>query len=166
MYLRPKRIAVSLALILGALLATTGNVLATVTFDPAAGTGYVDKSDVQAVFGWRDQLFQANARKVSFHAVHVVSWTWDCPIDGELLTFVSDEQSSRTVEVEALGTTAGRTVRSVTGFDLTGFAGATPPASGTDPTSCPSGDPSNVSSGTSDVLYVDFRGQSQRIWSS
>jgi len=166
MYPRPKRIAVFLALILGALLATTASALATVTFDPAEGTGYVDKADVQEAFGWKDQVFQANARKVSFHAVHVVSWTWDCQIDGELLTFVSDEQSSRTVEVEALGTTAGRTVRSATGFDLTGFAGATPPASGGDPTSCPSGEPSNVSSGFSDVLYVDFRSQSQPIWSS
>jgi len=166
MHRRPQRIAVSLTLIVGALLATTGSVLATVTFDPATGTGYVDKADVQAAFGWKDQTFQANARKVSFHVVHVTSWTWDCLIDRESVTFVGDVQSSRAVEDEALGTAVGRTVRAVTGFDLNGFAGAASPAPDSDPTSCPSSDPSNVSSGSSDVLYADFRGQSEPIWSN
>ena len=165
MYPRPERIAVSLALILGALLAMAGSAAATVTFDPATGTGYVDKTDVQAAFGWKDQTFQANAKKVRFHGVHVTSWTWDCLIGGESVTFVGDVQSSRAVELEALGTAVGRTVRAVTGFDLNGFAGGTSPAPGSDPTSCPSGDPANVSSGSSDVLYADFRGQSEPIWS-
>jgi len=164
MHPRPAPIAATLALLLGALLATAGSAVAAVAFDPATGTGYVGKADVQAAFGWKDQTFQANAKKVRFHAVHVTSWTWDCLIGGESVTFVGDVQSSRAVELEALGTAVGRTVRAVTGFDLAGFGDASP-APESDPTGCPSGDPANVSSGSSDVLYADFRGQSEPIWS-
>ena len=163
MHNRLTRTVLFLVLTLGALLATTGSALATVNFDPETGTGYVDKADVQGAFGWKDQTFQANARKLEFRTVHLVSWTWECLIGGEAVTFVTDQQFSREVDSTTVGTLVRKNLVSVTGVTLTGFTASSDSGS---PASCPSGDPVNVTSGTSAVLYVDFRNQSEPIWSS
>ena len=53
-------------------------VAAAVTFDPATGTGFVGKGDVQLVYGWNNQALQTNALNVQFRAnsevVTEVSW--------------------------------------------------------------------------------------------
>jgi hypothetical protein len=162
MHLRLTRIVVPLVLV-GALLATAGTALATVGFDPATGTGYVAKADVQAAFGWKEQTFQANARKLSFHFERLTSWTWDCLIDGHLSTLTADEQISQRVDSAVVATAVRKNTMAVTGFDLTGFPAA--PSAGS-AASCPSGDPSSVHGASTDVLYVDFRSQSEPIWSS
>jgi hypothetical protein len=162
MHLRPTRIVVPLALV-GALFVSAGTTLAAVTFDPGSGTGYVAKADVQAAFGWKEQAFQANARKLSFHSERLTSWTWECLIDGQLSTLTADEQVSQAVASAAVGTPVRKNSFSVSGFDLNGFS-ATPSVGGA--ASCPSGDPSSVRSASTDVLYVDFRSQSEPIWSS
>jgi hypothetical protein len=162
MHVRPTRIIVPLALV-GALFASAGTALAAVSFDPASGTGYVAKADVQAAFGWKEQTFQANARKLSFHSERLTSWTWDCLIDGQLATLTADEQTSQAVDSAVVGTAVRKNSFSVTGFDLTGLAAA-PSVGGA--ATCPSGDPSNVRAASTDVLYVDFRSQSEPIWSS
>jgi hypothetical protein len=162
MHFRLTRVVVPLALV-GALFVTAGTALATVGFDPATGTGYVAKEDVQAAFGWKEQAFQANARKLSFHSERLTSWTWECLIDGQLATLTADEQVSLAVESTLVGTAVRRNGIAVTGFDLTGFAAT---LSVSDTASCPTGDPSNVRGASSDVLYVDFRTQSEPIWSS
>lgn len=162
MHSRFTRIVVPLAVV-GALLATAGTALATVSFDTATGTGYVAKADVQAAFGWKEQTFQANARKLSFHSERLTSWTWDCLIDGQLSTLTADEQISQAVDSAAVGTAIRKNTFSVTGFDLNGFSAV--PSVGS-AASCPSGDPSNVRNASTDVLYVDFRSQSEPIWSS
>jgi len=40
---------------------------AAVTFDAAAGTGFVGNGDVQSAFDWKKPDYQANARDVSFY---------------------------------------------------------------------------------------------------
>jgi hypothetical protein len=159
---RLKRIVVPFALV-GALFATAGTVVAAVAFDPASGTGYVAKADVQAAFGWKEQAFQANARKLSFHSERLTSWTWECLIDGQLATLTADEQISQAVDSTVVGTAVRKNAFSVSGFDLTGFS-AIPSTGGA--VTCPSGDPSNVRGASTEVLYVDFRSQSEPIWSS
>jgi hypothetical protein len=159
MHLCLTRIVVPLALV-GALFGSAGTALATVGFDPANGTGYVAKADVQAAFGWKEQTFQANARKLSFHSERLTSWTWECLIDGQLSTLTADEQVSQAVASVVVGTAVRK---SVTGFDLNGFSAV--PSVGS-AASCPSGDPSSVRGASTDVLYVDFRSQSEPIWSS
>jgi hypothetical protein len=162
MHLRLTRIVIPLALV-GALFAATGTALATVGFDPATGTGYVAKADVQAAFGWKDQAFQANARKLSFHSERLTSWTWDCLIDGQLATLSADEQISQKVDSAVVGTAVRRNTFAVTGFNLTGFSAAPAVASAA---TCPAGDPSSVQGASTDVLYVNFRSQSEPIWSN
>jgi hypothetical protein len=62
--------AVSLLALAGVALA--GSVVfataasASVRFDPDTGTGFIDKSDVEAPFGWSDAILQARAAGVSF----------------------------------------------------------------------------------------------------
>ena len=162
MHLRLTRIIVPLGLV-AVLLATAGTALATVGFDPANGTGYVAKEDIQAAFGWKEQTFQANARKLSFHSERLTSWTWDCLIDGQLTTLTADEQISQRVDSAVVGTPVRKNTFAVTGFNLNGFSAA--PAVGSAAT-CPFGDPSSLQGASSDVLYVDFRSQSEPIWSS
>lgn len=47
-------------------VALTGTATAAVTFDPATGTGFVGKGDVQVPFGWNDAKLQQYASGVSF----------------------------------------------------------------------------------------------------
>jgi hypothetical protein len=46
--------------------AFTTAVMAAVTFDPATGTGFVGKGDVQLAFGWNNNQLQTNASGVGF----------------------------------------------------------------------------------------------------
>ena len=150
------RVAATLALALVVGLALAAPVGATSTYDPATGTGFVSKADVEQAFGWKDQVFQANVRKVSFHAERLVSWSWDCQAG----SLTADATSSWTVDALPVGTTVGHRLTAVSGFSLTG-PGAV--ASTDPPASCSSGNPSNVSSATTVVLFADFRGTSQAI---
>lgn len=47
-------------------LGVAGAAHASVTFDPATGTGFVGKGDVQVPFGWNDAKLQTNAPHVTF----------------------------------------------------------------------------------------------------
>jgi hypothetical protein len=148
--------AAAIAAATGVLLLVTP-ALAAVSFDPTTGSGYVDKADVQAAFGWREQTFQANARKLSFHLETVGSLSWDCVVAGQTSTIVADVSDSRPVGSSVVA--AGGRHGSVSGFDLTGFASAPISAS------CSSGAPANVSWSGQHVLYADSRSQSQPVWS-
>ncbi len=62
-----------------AILLTVTVAFAAVTFDPATGTGFVGKGDVQLIYGWNNKQLQDNAANVQFRAnsevVTEVSWT-------------------------------------------------------------------------------------------
>jgi hypothetical protein len=140
------------------LLVLAAPALGAVSFDPADATGHVDKADVLAAFGWREQTFQANARKVTFHLEVTGALSWDCVISGQTTTVVGDVAESRAVDAAAV-TTGGRR-GTVSGFDLTGYANGSPVGA-----SCPSGSPANVTWSGQHVLYADLRNQSRAIWS-
>jgi len=141
-----------------ALLVVVGPALGAVSFDPADATGHVDKADVQAAFGWREQTFQANARKITFHVEVTGALSWDCVISGQTTTVVGDVAESRGVDAAAVGTGGRR--GTVSGFDLTGYSAGAPAG----PT-CPSGSPANVTWSGHHVLYADIRNQSRSVWS-
>lgn len=158
---RLPRIVVTVALALASALAGAPGALATVTFDTSTGLGFVDKADVQGAYGWNDHQFQANARKVSFHAEQTVSWSWQCLIGGQLTTLTTDPLMDRwAVDSTAVGSTVGKRVTGVTGFALDG-PGATDPGSAP---SCPSGEPTGVTSFVTTQLFADFRGASRVVW--
>ena len=124
--------------------------VASVTFDPATGQGFVGKGDVQLVFNWNNKALQDNATKVDFRVNSVSETSWTCTKTVEQGNDVTREivqQRSTTTSTQGLFTSVARETSkgkdgAVTGFILTGYEG-TPvvvtdgPAVG----SCPS-DPS------------------------
>ena len=164
MHSRVMRLSAPLGLAVAFVMVAAGIAVASVSFDPATGTGYVDKTDVQAAFGWKEGTFQANARRLGFHAATFTAWTWECVISGESVTVTADLESSWVVASEMVSTPGQR--RSASGFNLTGLGAQLSSTSDANPASCPDGDPANVSSSTTDVLYVDLRSHSEVLWTS
>jgi hypothetical protein len=80
-----------------------------------------------------------------------------------LSTLTADEQVSQRISSAIVGTALRKNAFAVTGFDLNGFSAV--PSVGNAAT-CPSGDPSSMRGASTDVLYADFRSQSEPIWSN
>ena len=110
-----------------AVFALSSPASASVTFDPATGTGFVGKGDVQLAFGWNNAVLQANAKGVAFS--YQQSETYDA-----VCTWVTGEgtKGEKTHNVSHSTATAlnsevaydVRTHKQVDGFLLKGF-GAT-----------------------------------------
>jgi hypothetical protein len=60
------------------LLAASGLALATVTFNPSTGTGFVGKGDVQLAFGWNNAQAQNNLGSTSFTYVERATYAAVC----------------------------------------------------------------------------------------
>lgn len=127
--------------LLGLSLALASTVaLAAVTFDPATGTGFVGKGDVQLAFDWNNAALQANAGSVTF--TYGLKTTFNVTCEWETFTNSSGngQKESKTIEhVETEGfnintrITVGSASRlnpqgAVTGFNLTGIGGIAPTA--------------------------------------
>lgn len=125
------------------LFAFAATASANVTFDPASGTGFVDKADVQLAYGWNAAALRKNAGDVTFRLVStqqyaaVCSWT---TADG------ARGQQTLTVSLQSLKgvgsavTYDQRTRTQIAGFTLTGFNGGSADSIGTFPVvgaSCP-----------------------------
>jgi hypothetical protein len=115
----------SVALIVGvAALTVTGSALAAVTFDPATGTGFVGKGDVQLVYGWNNAQLQTNAPSVQFRALttEVSETTWTCKRD----TGEQTQERTRTTTTSTQGVVSSiaRVKNQITGFNLSGYSGS------------------------------------------
>jgi hypothetical protein len=101
--------------------------LATVTFDPSTGTGFVGKGDVQLAFGWNNAAAQNNAGKVTFtynvSASYdaVCTWVTGEGTRGEKTHNVTHKTSSSVISGVQYD---ARAHKQVDGFILRGF-GAT-----------------------------------------
>jgi hypothetical protein len=113
------------------IMALASPAVASVTFDPATGTGFVGKGDVQLVFDWNNKALQDNATKVDFRVNSVSETSWTCT---KIVVQGNDEireivqQRSTTSTVQGLVTTVARENSKgkdgpVTGFKLTGYEG-------------------------------------------
>lgn len=121
-----KRMTIASAAAL-ALAATAA--FAAVTFDPATGTGFVGKGDVQLVFGWNNKALQDNADFIDFRLNSVTESSWQCSRphpshEGQEIV----QNRSRTTTLAGLVTTVARENSRgkdgpVTGFYLNGFDG-------------------------------------------
>ena len=128
----------TVALVVAAVAALTiaGAAFAIVTFDPATGTGFVGKGDVQTVYAGQgikanDQWLQTNALKVDFRAFGESSQdiTWDCRNDeigqnGQ----TQNKATTLTTTFQGLVTTVARDNSKgkngpITGFYLRGYEG-------------------------------------------
>jgi hypothetical protein len=109
-----------------ALFAVAAFANAAVTFDPATGTGFVGKGDVQLAFGWNNAQLQSNASGVSFSYqlrqdyVAVCTWTTGEGTRGE-----KEHNVSHTEKYSVVGSISydARVRNQITGFILTGIVG-------------------------------------------
>jgi hypothetical protein len=133
----------SVALIVGvAALTVTGSALAAVTFDPATGTGFVGKGDVQLLYGWNNAQLQNNAGSLQFRATstEVTEVTWECTNANN--ENIQERARTTTTTTQGLVSSIARVKNQITGFNLTGYSGTPTQASTTDGppvNSCPSG---------------------------
>ncbi|MFI7581109.1 hypothetical protein [Kocuria kalidii] len=65
-------------------MAVAAPASAAAKYDPASGTGYVSKGEVQSALGWNNKEFQANADRVSFsvQTYQYLRMAWTCTEDG------------------------------------------------------------------------------------
>ncbi|MBT2538570.1 hypothetical protein [Arthrobacter sp. ISL-69] len=112
-------------------LALASPAAAIVTFDPATGTGFVGKGDVQTGFDWNNKALQTHASTVDFRVDSVSETTWTCSKtfetgNGETKEIVQVRNS--TTSVQGLVTTVARDNSkgkdgAITGFYLRGYEG-------------------------------------------
>jgi len=104
------------------------SAFAAVTFDPATGTGFVGKGDVQTAMGWNNAELQKNAENLKFTYVTettyavTVTWTTGEGKRGEKTHYVTHE---RTSSVDAVVGYDARNKKQVTGFTLDKFEAVT-----------------------------------------
>jgi hypothetical protein len=135
-------IPVSMMLVIGLM----GTALGAVTFDPATGTGFVGKGDVQLVYGWNNKQLQDNADKVDFQVSAVSETTWTCsrpaPTPNDPDREIVQERS-QTTTTQGIVTSVAREnskgkLGPVTGFILDGYEGEpTVTSDGPNVGSCP-----------------------------
>lgn len=138
-------------------LALAAPATAAVTFNPANGTGFVGKGDVQLAFGLNNSQLQTNADSVTFAAVStiVTEVSWVCTNTRN----ESIQERERTTTTSTSGIVSAVTrdnKKQVTGFNLKGYAGVPLESStseGNQLNSCPTnwvltpaGDPVELSS--------------------
>lgn len=157
----------TLSAVFGAIAILATAAYAAVIFDPATGTGFVGKGDVQLVYGWNNQALQINANSVQFQASSevVTERSWTCTNSNNQNEQVRER--STTTTTQGVVANVARVKNQITGFNLTGYSGATTTGTSTDGpplNSCPSGpwsltapagDPVEVSSSTAFQVSIN-----------
>jgi hypothetical protein len=153
-----KRIAAAAAAAGFALVLSAGSALAAVTFDPATGTGFVGKGDVQLALGYNNKQLQDNADSLVFAYVGevVTEVSWVCTNSNN--ENLQERARTTTTSVEGVVDAVARERNQITGFNLNGYDGTVEKSETTEGpavNSCPSGpwtltspagDPEEVSS--------------------
>lgn len=127
-------------IVLGAAAAVLA--FAAVTFDPATGTGFVGKGDVQLALGLNNAQLQAQAASLQFASVSTVvtEVSWVCTNDRNENT--QSRERTTTTSIQGVVSSVARERNQITGFNLTGYSGTPTESSTTEGNplnSCPSG---------------------------
>ena len=107
------------AFVLVAAIAAVG-AFAAVTFDPATGTGFVGKGDVQTAFGWNNAQLQANAGGVAFSFSQTIDEELTCN-PGNSQNVNARREGTREGTIGAAVSYDARRRNQINGFILTGF---------------------------------------------
>lgn len=115
-----------------------------VTFDPATGTGFVGKGDVQLALGLNNAQLQAQAGSLQFASVstEVTEISWICTNSNNEHT--QPRERTTTNSISGVLASVAREKNQITGFNLTGYSGTPTTTTTTDSdgpavNSCPSG---------------------------
>ncbi|MEZ0209271.1 MAG: hypothetical protein ACAH17_03800 [Candidatus Paceibacterota bacterium] len=99
--------------------------IASVTFNPATGTGFAGKGDVQLAFAWNNAQLQKNLAGVTFKYVSTATYVADCT----WMTGPDWKRKSHTIDrtttnsVNGLVAFDARQRNQITGINLNGFDG-------------------------------------------
>ncbi|MDP8932475.1 MAG: hypothetical protein M3O70_28985 [Actinomycetota bacterium] len=156
-----------------ALAILAGTALATVTFNPATGEGFVGKGDVQYTFGWNNKQLQDNLKDVKFTYVatetKVTEQSWECTNTKNEKIQERERTTTETKSVNGVVSAVARERNQITGVNLTGYSSkaetststtegpkvnSCPDASGNWTLTSPAGDPVLVSETSQGGLYV------------
>jgi len=109
-----------------ALAVVSASALAEVVFDPATGTGFVGKGDVQDAFGWNNAGLQANATGVTFTYGYTGEYEAICTFTTGPREKVHNVPHAEEIDVSSTVSVSLRRnpVSMVTGFNLTGLDGS------------------------------------------
>lgn len=104
------------------------SLFAAVTFDPATGTGFVGKGDVQLAYGWNNKQLQDNATAVTFSYnstetyAAVCEW-WTGPAKNRKEHEVTHTRSTQVAAALDGDVRQVKGQKQFTGFILNGFLG-------------------------------------------
>lgn len=104
--------------------AFTPPAAAAVTFDPVAGSGFVNKGDVQLAFGLDNSQFQSQAGSVAFSAVSekIEEVSWVCTNDRN--EDIQERERTTTTSKSGIASTVARdSKKQASGFNLLGYTG-------------------------------------------
>jgi hypothetical protein len=123
-----------------AVVSTTAH--ASTTFDPATGTGFLAKGDVQLTLGWNNRALQngADSLVVTYVGETVTERTWICTNSNNENT--QERDRTTTTSIQGVVDAVARERNQITGFILSGYEGpatTTSTTEGNPLNSCPSG---------------------------
>jgi hypothetical protein len=155
MRVKAKKLYAAIALALAAMLVASTAAIAAVTFDPATGTGFVGKGDVQLALGYNNKQLQDNADSLVFTATSVTEQSWVCTNDRNENT----QERARTTTTQGVVSKVDRVKNQITGFILSGYVpgSETSTTDGPPLNSCPSG-PWALTSPAGDPVPVEGEG--------
>jgi hypothetical protein len=136
-----------------ALAATTA--FAIVSFDPATGTGWVGKGDVQTAFGWNNAAMQQRHTQITFEYDATTQYSWVCEWttnEGKKGEQTHTQNLTRTVGVAGVIGNSDRRTGQWTGWFLTGFASGGAGSDGDFVPFCPGNPEGNGGSGEKVVV--------------
>jgi hypothetical protein len=157
-----------------AIVLAATSAFATVIFDPASGTGWVGKGDVQMAYGWNNKTMQANHTAITFEYDATTHYEWVCEWttnEGKKGEKTHSQARTTTVGVAGQVGNRDRMTGQWTGWFLTGYTSSAAGSSEDFEPTCPGNDEGDGGSGEKTVvegslvatpmgqgLYVAFSG--------
>lgn len=119
-----KRIATVAAVSAGAFALVAGPASALVTFDPATGSGFVGKGDVQLALNYNNKQLNDNASslKFTYEGITVSETSWVCT-NPKNENIQERERTTTTETAGVVSAIARDNKKQITGFNLDGFLG-------------------------------------------
>ena len=107
-----------------AALGMSSVAVAAVSFDPAAGTGFVGKGDVQLALGLNNAQVQSASLSFASVSTEVSEVSWECTNANN--EKVQERARTTTTTISGVLSSVARVKNQITGYNLNGYASSTP----------------------------------------
>jgi hypothetical protein len=127
---------------------------AAVTFDPASGTGFVGKGDVQLALGLNNSQLQSAVLSFTYESVEVSETSWVCTNVGNKNLQTQERERTTTSTKQGVVSAVARVKNQITGFNLSGYTSSSSSSTADGPklNSCPTGWELTTEAGDAEVL--------------